>query len=775
MGDAEAGTYPGVPHGRHDLLVTASWRVSVLCAGIAGASVKFFLPAASQAPALAAGAPLRPLPPPGASKAKREGMPIDRRALVARWNPVLHHLDIEAPLSVGNGEFAFTADVTGLQTFPEAYEQTIPLATLSQWAWHTSPNPRGWSIDTFPFQEFDSHGRKVGYADAPSRERTPETDFLRTNPHRLHLGRVGFRLLRANGEAARAADLTDVEQSLDLFSGAIRSHFRLDQEPVDVETLCHPNLDLLAVRVVSPLLRQGRIGIEVRFPYPSSGPTAADWTRPEAHQSRLGRTGARAAGIERRLEDGSYEVALRWSPAGLFSSLAKHKFLLAPDGKNQDFQFVIGFSRGSRVPLHPTGPSDGKEMGAADLPDFLEVRRASSDHWRAFWMTGGAIDLSLSKDPRWRELERRIVLSEYLTAIQCAGSFPPQETGLTFNSWGGKFHLEMHWWHAAHFALWNRVELLERSLGFYTSILPRARATAKRQGYAGARWPKMTDPSGAESPSSVGPFLIWQQPHPIYYAELCYRAHPDRATLDRFEDIVRETAQFMASYPAWDAAAARYVLGPPLQGSQEIFPKDRTFNPTFELTYWRWGLETAQKWRERRGLPREGSWDEVLRRLSRPAVADGKYLFAESAADTYTDPRWARDHPSVAGAFGMLNGPDIDPETMRRTLGWIWGHWNWAETWGWDYPMLAMCAARLGEPERAVDALLLETKKNSYRANGHNHQRPGLTIYLPGNGGLLCATAMMAAGWDGAPRGHAPGFPDNGQWSVRWEGLSPMP
>jgi hypothetical protein len=167
---------------------------------------------------------------------------------------------------------------------------------------------------------------------------------------------------------------------------------------------------------------------------------------------------------------------------------------------------------------------------------------ATRKHWNKFWSTGGAIDLSGSKDPRWFELERRIVLSQYLTAIQCAGSLPPQETGLTYNSWEGKFHLEMHWWHAAHFALWNRLPLLEKSLGYYERILPRAQATAKRQGYTGARWPKMTGPTGAESPSSVGPFLVWQQPHPIFYAELCFREHHDRATLEKFKDVVMEMA-----------------------------------------------------------------------------------------------------------------------------------------------------------------------------------------------------------------------------------------
>jgi len=333
----------------------------------------------------------------------------------------------------------------------------------------------------------------------------------------------------------------------------------------------------------------------------------------------------------------------------------------------------------------------------------------------------------------------------------------------------------MHWWHAAQFALWDRLPLLERSLGYYELILPKARAAAARQGYAGVRWPKMTSPTGDESPSNVGPFLVWQQPHPIFYAELAYRQRSDRATLDKYRQVVFETAEFMASFPAWDTQQQRFVLGPPLQCAQETYPKDRTSNCTFELSYWRWGLQTAQAWRERLGLPREPAWNRVIQGLEKPAVADGKYLFAGTAPDTYANARWATDHPSVVAALGVLPGSDIDRPTMARTFEWIWAHWNWPSTWGWDYPMMAMTAARLGKPDLAVEALLLDTPKNVYRVNGHNHQRPGLTIYLPGNGGLLYATAMMAAGWDGAPEGNAPGFPANGKWVVRWEGLRRAP
>jgi hypothetical protein len=690
--------------------------------------------------------------------------PIDRHALVTRHNPVLHQFDPQNPFSVGNGQFAFTADVTGLQTFADAFTNTTPLGTLSQWGWHSFPNPEGWSNEKFHYKEYDVFGRKVGYNDVPGNRQTPEIKWLRGNPHRLHLGKIAFVLTKSDGSAARTNDLTDIEQTLDLWNGVLHSRFNLEGQSVDVQTVCHPDRDLVAVRVVSPLLKDGRVKLELSFPYGTGSTVTADWTKPEAHQTILERE--LGADFERKLDGDTYHVSAQWTRGAKFYQLEKHSFLWMPSKEREDFELVCAFAPKSIE---------------VKQPGFDQTRAAAVKYWNQFWSTGGAIDLSGSKDPRWQELERRIVLSQYLTAIQCSGIYPPQETGLTYNSWEGKFHLEMHWWHSAHFALWNRLPLLERSLGYYDAILPKAQALARRQGYVGARWPKMTDPSGVDSPSPVGPFLIWQQPHPIFYAELCYRAHPDRATLDKYKNVVMQTAEFMASYAEWDSNANRYVLGPVLQCAQEIFPKDKTLNPTFELTYWRWGLETALEWCRRCNLPRDPKWERVLKDLAKLPTEENKYLFAETATGTYTAKKWTDDHPSVTAAYGMLPGPGVDPEMMRRTLHWIWDNWNWPDTWGWDYGMLAMCAARLGEPERAIDALLLDTPKNHFGINGHNYQRPGLTIYLPGNGSLLYATAMMATGWDsssstnGVPKRHAPGFPDNGQWTVRYEGLRQAP
>ena len=85
-----------------------------------------------------------------------------------------------------------------------------------------------------------------------------------------------------------------------------------------------------------------------------------------------------------------------------------------------------------------------------------------------------------------------------------------------------------------------------------------------------------------------------------------------------------------------------------------------------------------------------------------------------------------------------------------------------------------MSAARVGEPELAVDVLLMKGGMNKALPNGHYYQRANLPLYLPGNGNLLSAVALMAGGWDGAPPGSAPGFPKQG-WTVRAEGFRTMP
>jgi protein-glucosylgalactosylhydroxylysine glucosidase len=680
---------------------------------------------------------------------------INREQLVTRHQVKVYGIDTLTSLTVGNGQFAFTVDFTGLQSFPELYEKGIPLGTQSEWGWHSFPNEKNYSFDE-SLKNYKSHGREIPYAvQWPSGRNQDAANYFRQNPHRLHLGIVGLDFFRPNGSVVAAEEIKSINQVLNPWNGEIKSSFEIDGVPVTVTTFAHQELDLISTQIESPLVERGLLRVKLKFPYPTGqhSDSGCDWNQPDKHSSSL-KDGETI--IHRQLDETSYYVQLSWGGAANFYEEDRHHFYLVPEKNSGQFWFSCHFA---------------EESDPIVFPDFKATADNSRLAWRGFWENGGAVDFSGSTDPRAFELERRIILSQYLTKIQCAGNYPSQETGLTYNSWYGKFHLEMHWWHAVHFALWDRTHLVEKSLDWYNKTTHKAKENAQRQGFEGIRWLKMTDPWGNDSPSGVGSFLIWQQPHVIYLAELCYRNTPNEETLNRYVDLVFATADFMASYAWYDSTRDRYILGPPLIPAQERLPAETTINPPFELTYWYWGLTKARQWRERLKLEREPKWDAVINGLSKLAQQDGLYLAAESAPDSYTNPRFMGDHPMVLGVFGMLPGsPLLDTAIMARTFDHIWQVWHWQHTWGWDFPMTAMAATRLGMPDKALDALFMDIQKNTYLPNGHNYQDQRLRLYLPGNGALLTAVAMMCAGYEGSDK-DIPGFPNDGSWQVKWEGL----
>jgi hypothetical protein len=688
---------------------------------------------------------------------------IDRKALVGRHNVINKSVDSLSSLSLGNGRFAFTVDATGLQTFPENYDNGIPLGTQSEWGWHSFIDTAGYKFEE-SLKTYTLNGRKVSYSvqwNQPKRNKDA-ANWFRQNVHRLQLGNLGFLLLHKDGSEANINEISEINQKLDLWTGTINSYFVFDGEAVSVQTYVHQAMDLIAVKVKSKLLSEGRLKIRLRFPFPTNefADYGDNWKNEQKHSSGFVLNNNRQAVIYHRLDTDKYFVHLGWKNLGAVKNTAAHQFVFTPQPKTDMVEFTCRFAPGKTQDIDP---------------GFEETQVNNAKQWQAFWRSGGAVDLSGSTDPRAGELERRVVLSQYLTKIQCSGSYPPQETGLTYNSWYGKPHLEMHWWHGIHFALWGRVKLLENSMEWYHKVEDKARAIAKRQGYDGVRWQKMTDPNGNESPSSVGAFLIWQQPHFIYFAELDYRAHPNKQTLAKYKRLVFATADFMASFPYYDKVHDRYILGKGLIPAQEKYNPEETFNPTYELQYWRWALSTAQRWRQRLGLQPDKKYELLLQKLSALPQQDGVYLTTESSPDSYTNPKLKTDHPSVLGAYGMLPyNNKLDTVVMKKTFNLIWDSWSWKNTWGWDFPMTAMTATRLGQPERAIEALFMPVQTNTYLANGHNYQNSRLRLYLPGNGGLLAAVALMCAGWDGCSTTN-PGFPKDGKWVVKWEGLKKMP
>jgi len=665
--------------------------------------------------------------------------PIDRHAVVSRHHIVDSPLDM--PLALGNGEFCFGVDGTGLQT--------LAGNSFSHWGKHSDPLPPGVTEKSIPETGTFDQGHIKGNMSTPT---GAVRAWMFANPHPVNLGRLRF--VDAAGEVLTGHQIEKGKRTHDLWQGVHTASFVYADTAVIVETFALPDRDGIAVRIQSKLLREGGIGVELDFPYPRDARRDEQVGTYRVHETTM-KVSENKLTFERQMDDDRYAGAwyVMEGQARFECHPDAHKARLMPGG-GDSLVFVCAFA--------PTEPD------ATPYEGFDAIRERTAGVWQTFWMSGGAIDLSGSKDARWKELERRVVLSQYLMRANNAGSLPPSEYGLMGTGhWSGQFHMEMVWWHMAHYGLWNRWPLAEKALTIYQRFLPIARKRAAQLDYKGAKWGKQNSPDGRMAPWAGNLGLNWQQPHPIFFAEQEYRLNPGKGILEKWQEVVFATADFMATFPVKDENGIYH-----LEFVRTANENGICHDSSFELAYWRWGLDKAQEWRKRLGMAPETSWQTVRDGLAPLTITKEQ----EAGADVYgwcaewvgRVPKYLdRGHPDPIGGFAFVPFVEgVDSQIAADTVRHIEKTWNWGTCWGWDYPWSAMAAARTGQPDLAVDLLLSEAKKNSYSVRGINGD-----WYFPGNGGVLYAEAMMAAGWDGCPERDAPGFPDDGQWNVRWEGL----
>lgn len=679
---------------------------------------------------------------------------IDRRALVTAFSPTLNSIDMRSPFTLGNGKFAFTADVTGLQSFGnEYYAAGFPLETKARWAWHTKPG-KAYNLADVD-EEYTAYNRKVQF---PTRTNIPAAEWLRQNPHDLPLGRIGLLL---DGQTIDVKKITNVQQQLDLWNGKLSSRYSLDDKTVFVESAAHASRDAIGFRINSPLTKVQRLSVQFRFPrgydFAVKNTPDIDWSNDQEHTTSIRSQTKQSILLERKVDDEVFTMAIHWQGKAIVKQHSPHTFELVPIAKNgSQFEFTVEYFEAENETKRPL--------------KYQDTVQSAQQYWPSYWQTGAFVDLSRSSDTRAHELQRRIILSQYLLATQARADIPTQETGLTSSSWYGKFHTEMAWLSYSHWLLWNRRESASPILDWYVENLNVAREIAAKRGLDGARWPKMVGPDGRESPGGNA-LIIWNQPHAIHLAELLYEKTQNKKVLEKYGVIVEETARAMSSMLVWDKTNNRYVLDSPIWIAQEIYTPTQSRNPSYELAYWRYGLEMAQQWRVRQGLPVNEQWQKQLSLLSALPVKDGKYVAIESIPDTFENPASREDHPSMLAPTAFFNDKYIDKKIMNNTLDAVIKHWAFdTKIWGWDYPMLAMTAARLERSDLAVQLLLMNSKNNHYLVNGHCPQvGADLAVYLPANASLLTAVAVMLE--KNPKTGDYLGFPKNSAWNIRTEGF----
>ncbi len=268
--------------------------------------------------------------------------------------------------------------------------------------------PRAWQ--DFTGLDWWTHGKPVNYAQPNPAEKDIST-WLVQNPQRLNLVRIGFDF---NGTAVTEDQLTNKSQVLDLWTGQISSNFSYKGQSVQVETYCHPDINLIGFHVTSSLLSSGELGIFFDFPYPDTAkfdaPYVGVWND-TAHHNISGYFAGYGGFLEHTLDGNSYFISAQWDdPARVIAPTdgsSRHVIQLP---NSTEVMFSVGFA--------PTGD--------LNMDTYADTAEASEEFWADYWTSGAFVDLSAVTSPRASELQRRVILSQYLTAVNSASSNPPQ-------------------------------------------------------------------------------------------------------------------------------------------------------------------------------------------------------------------------------------------------------------------------------------------------------------------------------------------------------------
>lgn len=600
-----------------------------------------------------------------------------KKEFIQIYDLVHQDFNIENPLTIGNGNFAFTCDITGLQTFYEAYS-TIPLCTMTNLVWGKQKGKGDLPLKGY----LKASSNTIVYYMTDTKAATYEN--YRDDWFKFDLFKLAFFYKNKKLDKTK---ITKISQHLSLYDGYITSEFLYEGELVYVKTKIPQKHNTLHLSIKTKLK-----GLQVRlyFLVPSSNMQGALPKEEEQYSIKEDRIIRKTGCVE-------YELYYKTNMA----------------------QENLSFACLEESNLSISLDNDFKD-------DF-----AMNEYF----------DQAKSIDTKDEELNRRMVLSLYLLKVNTLGIYPPAETGLTCNSWYGKFHLEMHLWHHLGIVRFGLYEYVLPSIRWYLTLLESAKKRAEEQGYSGIRFPKMTDPRGVDTPSNIGCLLIWQMPHLFILLDEIRKLDAKAINLKEYFPLLLGLIEFMSSFFYWKEGA--YHLDSPLIPANENVEYDCD-TPIFEECYILHTFTIFLDWVEEYSLSYDTSrLQDILKQYVPLEIQDGCYEAFVGCRTTYTE--YNHDHPMMVGMYSYFESSIVNPEIIKNTLDKILSCWCMEDTWGWDFPMLSMVANRLKDKALAIKILKMKAWKNGYIYNGHNPQLPkkNLPVYLPGNGAFLLAITHL--------------------------------
>lgn len=587
-----------------------------------------------------------------------------KKEVVQKYNLTINEIDVKNPLTIGNGDFAMTFDVTTSQTFYDLY-QDIPLTSMSNKNW---------------FYKNDIKDVKLSYIDGKGymlyNLNNEESFTLRRQyPFKYNFMHI---ILKDNGKQIKPENISNISQVLDLYEGIIESNFNYNNDRIHTKALIYQDHDELKYSL------EGNLSVEIELLYPSYKKNGY-------------------------VEDLKPNVILE-----------DNTIFIKYDDINS-LKLQINSSNPYKLKDNKICFEKGSVEFSVSLDSIYDGQTLSN-----FWEADTEL---IIEDER---LVRRMILSKYLCHINASGIYPPSEAGLTFNNWNSKFHLEMHLIHSMWMIESNHIDNLLKSFDYYLDILPQAISRAKLNGYKGARFPKMTAPDGLDSPSNIGPLLIWQAPHILYFLQEIYEVTNDIEIIKKYEPLISNSVDFIISL--FTLKDSKYQLLDPQLEACESIPVDRCINPTFELEYFRYVLQRQEKIDVKLYGKSRYNYQEFVANIIMPKEENDVYLktYGMSYNDLY------KDHPTEVFPYSFFVSDRLPKEKMLKTVRRVIKEMDLSSYWGWDFPFMGLCLLNCGCIEESIDIALMDKYNNCYLYNGHNTtQRNDLKIYLPANGAFL--------------------------------------
>jgi hypothetical protein len=230
--------------------------------------------------------------------------------------------DLKA-IAVGNGNFSFSPDITGLQTFCSD----------------------------------ELHGMKPVV-----KQNQEEGSFVPA---------IGLSIVGEDGNEISSVDIKEPFQRLDLLTGEIDSKFKVDGIPVDLKTVCHPDYDMVSVQIVSALLKAKRLKIKITYCTDNCAEKLSIFSASGRNKYEIVSDSQNIALLRNTTGSANHFVMI-WKNSASIRSDGRSGYIIDPSKYDSVYSFTVQFL---------------KDLAYRRVQTFGETEAASKKSWNAFWNT----------------------------------------------------------------------------------------------------------------------------------------------------------------------------------------------------------------------------------------------------------------------------------------------------------------------------------------------------------------------------------------------------